>query len=99
MPDFREGDFLVKDSRYHVGDNVRIVDTLLDIDMGNKLRSSRSGAHTTIRSVTWCDLCGRYEYRVRGDTFIWCDDNLEFDDQQELPEFNASEIDLESLFG
>lgn len=86
------------DSRYHVGDAVRVIDTFLDIDQYNEERNEYGGKSTTIRSVSWCNLCDRYEYKINKCNLVWCDNNFEFDIQHELPEFDASEVDLRELF-
>lgn len=82
------------DSRYHVGDKVRIICARLDPEEMDTL----AGTEQEINSVQWCELCGRYEYRIKNNALLWCDDDFEFDVQTELPEFNASEISLKDLF-
>lgn len=86
------------DSKYHVGDTVRVVDTFLDIDQFNEERDEYNGKSATIRLVKWCNTCGRYEYRVKECDLIWVDNNFEFDIQNELPDFDVSEVDLRELF-
>lgn len=86
------------DSKYHVGDTVRIIDTSLDIDPYNEERDTYGGEAVTIRLVKWCDMCNRYEYRISKGNLIWCDDNFEFDIQHELPEFDASGANVLDLF-
>ena len=81
------------DSRYHVGDRVRIV--------ANTLRPEDEciiGTIQEIKTVQWCEMCGRYEYRTKRGSLLWCDEDFEFDIQTELPEFSASEISLNDLF-
>lgn len=85
------------DSKYHVGDKVRIV--------GNRLSPEEmdefAGTEQEVRRVQWCDICGRYEYRIKNSLLIWCDDDFEFDIQTEipdLPEFSTEVSDLTSLF-
>ena len=82
------------DSRYHVGDKVRIVCTSLDPEEMDAF----AGTKQEVKSVQWCDLCGRYEYRIKDNSLLWNDDDFEFDIQTELPEFSASEISLKDLF-
>lgn len=82
------------DSKYHVGDKVRIVNNRLTPEEMDKFADTIQ----EVKSVQWCDICGRYEYRIKNDSLIWCDDDFEFDVQTELPEFNASEISLKDLF-
>ena len=82
------------DSRYHVGDTVRIITDRLTPEEMNEL----NGTIHEVKSVRWCDICGRYEYRVKGNWFIWCDDDFEFDIQHELPEFDASGANVLDLF-
>lgn len=86
------------DSKYHVGDKVRVIDDYLDIDTDNEERDERVGKSATIRRVQWCDVCNRYEYRISGSGLIWCDDNFEFDIQDELPSFDVSEVNILDLF-
>ena len=81
------------DSRYHVGDKVRVVTNTLrpeDTDI--------IGTKQEIKTVRWCDMCGRYEYYIARSSLLWCDEDFEFDIQTELPEFSASEISLNDLF-
>lgn len=78
------------DSKFHIGDTVRIVNTYLDIDLFDNGRTRYAGEFATIRRVQWCDMCNRYEYRINKCDLIWCDDNFEFCIQHELPEFDAS---------
>lgn len=81
------------DSRYHVGDKVRIVsDSLYPEDDG------LIGSEQEIKTVQWCESCGRYEYRIKGNNLLWSDMDFEFDVQTELPEFSASEISLNDFF-
>lgn len=81
------------DSRYHVGDKVRVVtNTLRPEDTGI------IGTKQEIKAVKWCNMCGRYEYRIKINSFLWCDEDFEFDIQTELPEFSASEISLNDFF-
>lgn len=82
------------DSRYHVGDKVRIVCTSLNPEEIDVL----AGTKQEVESVQWCDLCGRYEYRIKDNLLLWNDDDFEFDIQTELPEFSASEFSLKDLF-
>ena len=82
------------DSRYHVGDKVRIVSNRLSPEEMDKF----AGTKQEVKSVQWCYICGRYEYRIKNDSIFWCDDDFEFDVQTELPEFNASELSLKDLF-
>lgn len=82
------------DSKYHVGDKVRVVDNILSREMAGDF----IGTEQKVREVRWCELCDRYEYRVTGSALLWCDDDFEFDTQTELPEFNASELSLKDLF-
>lgn len=82
------------DSKYHVGDKVRIVNDRLTPEEMDKYADTIQ----EVKSVQWCDICGRYEYRIKNDLLLWCDDDFEFDVQTELPEFNASEISLKDLF-
>ena len=82
------------DSRYHVGDKVRMVNNRLTPEEMDEY----AGTIQEVKSVQWCDMCGRYEYRIKNDPLLWCDDDFEFDVQTELPEFNASEISLKDLF-
>lgn len=82
------------DSKFHVGDKVVLTNNTLNNDSAYVF----IGTKQEIRSVRWCDLCGRYEYRIRGNSLLWNDDDFEFDIQTELPEFNASELSLKDLF-
>lgn len=82
------------DSKYHVGDKVRIVNNRLTPEEMDRFADTIQ----EVKSVQWCDICGRYEYRIKNDTLLWCDDDFEFDVPAELPEFNASEISLKDLF-
>lgn len=82
------------DSRYHVGDKVRIVCTSLNPEEMDNF----AGTKQEVKSVQWCDLCGRYEYRIKDNFLLWCDDDFEFDTQTELPEFSTEVSDLTSLF-
>ena len=86
------------DSKYHVGDKVRIVGTYIDIDTGNVERDRYAGECATIRKVEWCNMCHRYEYRIDESSLLWCNDNFEFDIQNELPEFDASGANVLDLF-
>lgn len=83
------------DSRFHVGDKVRIITDRLAPEEMDRL----AGTKHEIKTVQWCDLCGRYEYRVKDDVLLWCDDDFEFDVQTDLPEFCASEFSLDELLG
>ena len=81
------------DSKYHVGDRVRIVN--------NTFRPGDTFAIDTkqeVRAVQWCDMCGRYEYYIQKSGLLWCDDDFEFDLGIELPEFSVSEVSLSDLF-
>ncbi len=82
------------DSKYHVGDKVRIISNRLSPEEMDKF----AGTKQEIKRVQWCDICGRYEYRIKNNLLIWCDDDFELDEQTELPEFNASELSLKDLF-
>lgn len=82
------------DSKFHVGDKVVITNNTLNYDSADKF----VGTKQEIKSVRWCDLCGRYEYYIKENTLLWSDDDFEFDIQTELPEFSASEISLKDLF-
>jgi hypothetical protein len=82
------------DSKYHVGDKVRIVDGRLSPEEMDEF----AGTIQEVKSVQWCDICGRYEYRIKNSLLLWGDDDFEFDAQTELPEFNASELSLKDLF-
>lgn len=81
------------DSRYHVGDRVRIVSDYLKPEDDGLI-----GFEHEIKSVRWCELCNRYEYRIKRGGLLWCDNDFEFDTQIELPEFSASEISLNDFF-
>lgn len=82
------------DSKYHVGDKVRIVSNRLTPEEMEEFADTIQ----EVKRVQWCDVCGRYEYRTKNNQIIWCDDDFEFDIQIELPEFSASEISLKDLF-
>lgn len=81
-------------SKFHIGDKVVVTNNTLNYDSADAF----IGTKQEIKSVRWCDLCGRYEYRVKGNSLLWNDDDFEFDIQTELPEFSASEISLKDLF-
>ena len=82
------------DPKYHVGDRVRIISSVI----GSKHADEFIGTEQEVDRVIWCDLCGRYEYRIKDKALLWCDDDFEFASQVDLPEFDTSESDLLSLF-
>lgn len=89
-----EAKVIEMDSKFHVGDKVVITNNTLNYDSAD----SFVGTKQEVKSVQWCDLCGRYEYRVKSNSLLWNDDDFEFDIQTELPEFSTEVSDLTSLF-
>ena len=83
-----------KDSKFHVGDRVRIVFNSLRPEDGDLV-----GSKHEVKTVQWCEMCGRYEYRIKNSGVLWCDMDFEFDMDIELPEFSVSEVSLKDLFG
>lgn len=86
-----------KDSKYHVGDKVRIVGVSRCVYGQNHNMRALIGEVRTIRRVSWDGSNGCYFYYIENDnhgTWIWDDSCFELETQVELPEFDTSGADL-----
>lgn len=89
------------DSKYHVGDSVRIIGVDKCAFGLNGYMRSLVGEVRTIRRVNWDDDRGCYSYHIDNDrhgVWTWDDSCFEPEVPPELPEFNTSGADLVSLF-
>ena len=87
------------DSKYHVGDKV-CVRSVEDCRWGvNGQMRKLVGSIVTIKRVVWLDYANVYEYKIEEDDGWSYDDScFEHIFVKELPNFEASSIDIASLF-
>ena len=87
------------DSRYHVGDMVRIGNVRNCVFGWNEDMEGYSGEVCTIKRVEWSKYKDAYEYEIDLDNRYWMWDDSCFESEiPDLPEFAADASGLTSLF-
>lgn len=89
------------ESRYHVGDEVRIIDVDKCAWGNNVHMKSLIGKIRRIRSVFWSGEKGIYYYKIENDNgdWTWDDSCLERPFPDNLPDIDTSGADLCYLLG
>lgn len=87
------------DSRYHVGDRVRIGNVRNCIFGWNEDMEGYSGELCTIQKVQWFKYKNGYSYEIDLDNRYWMwDDSCFVSEIPDLPEFTVDTSGLSSLF-
>lgn len=90
------------DSRYHVGDKVRIVDTENCLYGSNEQMKALHGEIKTIKKVFWDydnEIYRYYLVKDNGGSWAWDDTCFEPVMPDNLPEFEHSDMDVLDLLG
>ena len=85
------------DSKFHVGDRVLVIGVREGVFGFNDDMEAMEGKCATIRRVVWNQSYRHYEYNIEENGWYYDDSCFEFFEAVELPEFEASTVDILNL--